>query len=501
MAVVSDVLERQVFITQKKRGWKNCTITVSQKTIAVSSALGEYIGNRIDVYECGNVLAFVNSPEGEYAAFPFAENSNRKIINSRPLARYIQEKYNRPFSLKLIAWSDGCHVLFSLGAADENREFNKSFIKLTETVRLRYENSVRLIGHSFIVSSSLSRVLDDRVSVYEYGDFFAFINDKNGELQVKEHNSFGTKAVHAKKFVHYITSKIGKDPYYGITIKNGIAFSNHRQFDSSYMDSSCFHIADIADLNPQTVLKQNRVKKTLQKEKHCIPYLSIRVNGVIAISGMIDSSIGPWISVYEYKNIIMFVNDEFGSYFFYNVHGHMALTSKELSEYLKSKYNNAELRRLSVCIRDKSLLISDHDMTDDKLPDYSLFDKLHFQERRKLAFEVKVYEGRIHISKRVAPYLMDRITVLEDEEHLLMINDNAGQFRVKKLSKTTEILSKKLARYILRKYNGDSCIVLEARLHDNALLLAPHFKKEVVDLMHFKYIDRSLVKLTSIRQR
>jgi hypothetical protein len=57
-------------VVNPKKGWKACAISVSTKSVIISTALGGYIGNRVDVYEYENVLAFVNTTFGDYPTSP-----------------------------------------------------------------------------------------------------------------------------------------------------------------------------------------------------------------------------------------------------------------------------------------------------------------------------------------------------------------------------------------------------------------------------------------------
>jgi hypothetical protein len=55
-----------------KKGWKACAVSVSNKSVVISSALGGYVGRRVDLYEHQRVFALVNNPEGEYPAIPLS---------------------------------------------------------------------------------------------------------------------------------------------------------------------------------------------------------------------------------------------------------------------------------------------------------------------------------------------------------------------------------------------------------------------------------------------
>ena len=213
---------------RRKKGWKTCAVTVSTKSVMISTALGEYIGSRVDIYEFENVLAFVNNPTGNYPTSPIAPNSGRIQIHSRPLVRYIQEKYDCCGSLKLPAWTDGKNVLFCKGTAGNNKKLHCGFVKIPEPEKLRYENSIRIVGDRFYVAAMFSEKLNGRLSLFESGNVFMLISDPDGDLVTSNRNEFGTKTVHAPHLVRYVESKLGTGTLYGVCLHRGIVFSSDR---------------------------------------------------------------------------------------------------------------------------------------------------------------------------------------------------------------------------------------------------------------------------------
>jgi len=227
MTEKNDTKYAKQFIS-KKKGWKTCAVSISLRSIIISTALGVYIGNWVDIYEFENVLAFVNNPIGDYSTSPIAPNSGRLQIHSRPLARYIQKKYDCCGSLKLSAWTDGEHVLFCKGTVGDNQKLHSGFVKITEPERLRYENSIRIVGDRFYVAAMFSEKLNSRLSLFESGNVFALISDPDGDLVTSNRNEFGTKTVHAPHLVRYVESKLGTGTLYGVCLHRGIAFSSDR---------------------------------------------------------------------------------------------------------------------------------------------------------------------------------------------------------------------------------------------------------------------------------
>jgi hypothetical protein len=231
-----------------KKGWKNCSVTVGAKVVAVSSAIGQYLHEYVDVYECEGVFALVNNPTGEYHALPFSSVSGRKLLNSRPLVRFLKEKYGCDSSLRLHAWLDGDVVLFCKGSAGKNVHFNDGFSRLDDVLRLRYDNSVKIQGHRIILSASLSEGLGERMSVYRYGKMYAFFNDENGILHATYKNKFGTKLIRSKALACQIEKTMGKGPWYGVAVSNGIVFSGDINIERKPIPIKRFKKIDFADL-------------------------------------------------------------------------------------------------------------------------------------------------------------------------------------------------------------------------------------------------------------
>jgi hypothetical protein len=142
--------------------------------------------------------------------------------------RYIKEKYEISESMKLSAWFDGSHVLFCRGDAGKDICFHAGFNKVLEPVRFRYDNSVRIVGNRFIISSSLSEQLDRRLAFIELENGFAFVNDKNGTLYAADRNEFGTRAIRSTGLVRYVQQKLGGDILFGVAFCGGVAFSRDR---------------------------------------------------------------------------------------------------------------------------------------------------------------------------------------------------------------------------------------------------------------------------------
>lgn len=215
----------------RKKGWKNCSVTVQTKAVAVSSAIGSYVYGRVDIYEYGNVFALINNPQGDYPVSADSPASDRKLINSRPLVRYLKEKCGRIPPRRLNAWLDGGIVLFCIGTPGKEVRFHDGFKQVTDVLRLRYDNSVKVDGRRFIISASLSEELGDRLSAYKHDKMYAFFNDKNGVLKTEARNEFGTKAVRAEGLIRMVEKELGKGPWYGVVVPNGIVFSGDARID------------------------------------------------------------------------------------------------------------------------------------------------------------------------------------------------------------------------------------------------------------------------------
>jgi len=214
----------------ERKGWKNFTVTVSKKSIAISTALGEFVDQKADIYECDNVFAIKNSNDGEYPIHCIAPNSNRKLIYSRPLARYIKEKYNKNSTINIPAWENNGVILFCLGDAGKNKSFHEGFTIASDTNRFRYENSIKILNNNLVISSCLSNSLTNRFNVYEYKDYFAFVCDRNGLLHKRTRNNFGTSIIKNETLTFYIKNKLKTSYMYGTTIPKGIIFTNDQRF-------------------------------------------------------------------------------------------------------------------------------------------------------------------------------------------------------------------------------------------------------------------------------
>lgn len=66
---------------------------------------------------------------------------------------------------------------------------------------------------------------DITLSAYKHGKMYAFFNDKNGVLKTEARNEFGTKAVRAESLIKKVEKELGKGPWYGVSVQNGIVFS------------------------------------------------------------------------------------------------------------------------------------------------------------------------------------------------------------------------------------------------------------------------------------
>lgn len=228
-------------VEHRKKGWTACAVSVSRTSIVVSTALGAYIEGKVSLFECGNVFAIVKNDTGEYEAIPISPESGRVRIYSRPLARYILQKLNYNEAVKLPAWRDGERILFCRGRADRNLKFHSGFSSVQSPARLRYENSVRIVGNCFFVSAMLGENLNERLSLYENGLFFALINDPEGSLVTTDRNEFGTKSIWSPELVHYVKEKLGTKALYGVPTKFGVAFSGNRTIEMKAVDWSKFH--------------------------------------------------------------------------------------------------------------------------------------------------------------------------------------------------------------------------------------------------------------------
>jgi hypothetical protein len=130
--------------------------------------------------------------------------------------------------MRLSAWYDGEHVMFCMGNAGENTKFHGGFSRVSDLLRFRYDNSVRIIGHRLVISSALGRNLSKRLSLAETSGGFALINDKKGAYTATDRNKFGTKTIKSKLLVGYVEQKLGATFMYGVPIEGGVAFSNDR---------------------------------------------------------------------------------------------------------------------------------------------------------------------------------------------------------------------------------------------------------------------------------
>jgi hypothetical protein len=232
---------------KRRKGWKSCIVGVAYKDISVSTALGEYIGSQVDVYEFGSTFALVNNPAGKYKVYPAAPNSGRLKINSRPLVRYILERCGCTGPMKFPAWHDGEYVLFGRVQAGKNAKYHEGFTLVSDPERYRYENSVRIVGHRFFVSVELSKHLKGRLSLLENGTEFAFINDPDGALEMTDRNEFGTMAIRSPSLVRYVEDALGTRILYGAPFCRGIVFSADREINETRLEPESFKKIILSD--------------------------------------------------------------------------------------------------------------------------------------------------------------------------------------------------------------------------------------------------------------
>ena len=209
-----------------KKGWNNCAVTVQNKRVAVSTAIGSFVHERVDIYECDNVFAIINNTEGKFHVIPDTLGGDRKIICSRPLVRYLREKCEQNYSHRLNAWLDRGIVMFCIGTLVKAVRFHSGFRPITNLPYLRYDNSVKIDGRRFILTASLSKTLDEKLSVYKHGKMFAFLNDDRGMLRTEDRNEFGTKAIiGAQSVIPQVKNELGKGPWFGTSVPGGVIFS------------------------------------------------------------------------------------------------------------------------------------------------------------------------------------------------------------------------------------------------------------------------------------
>lgn len=205
------------------------SVHVGEKSLTMSAGFGEHLGNNVDIYLYNKTFAIINNPFGDYRLRPFSKYSERMQINSRPLVRYIKAKYLLNGTAKLSAWSDGKAILFCMREDIHDISFHKGFSKISNLLRFRYENSIRIIGYKFYISALLSENLGKRLNLIRYNNGFAFINDNDGNVYTNNCNISGTKTIQSRELVQLVKEEMGTDFLYGKAIDGGIFFSkeNH----------------------------------------------------------------------------------------------------------------------------------------------------------------------------------------------------------------------------------------------------------------------------------
>lgn len=230
----------------RKKGWTNCFMRIGTKVITISTAIGPWVSDRVNIFECDNVFALVNKPDGEYLVKQFA-GSDRRVINSRPLVRYLRHKCDCSFSFTMDSWRDGDIILFSKGPPGKNICFHDGFSIITDTYRIRYDNSVKVDGSRIIVSAFLSKALKDRLSAFRQDKMMAFINDENGPLKPYYRNEFGTLAIKSENLIAIVEQVLGKGPWYGVCTSNGVIFSSDPRIEFKPLSQAKLKKIEITD--------------------------------------------------------------------------------------------------------------------------------------------------------------------------------------------------------------------------------------------------------------
>lgn len=96
-----------------KQSKRPCAVTVEASRLRISAAAGTALGERADLYRCGQIYALVNAAEGSLTLHRDLKVSERKNIGCATLALMLREQYGAAVgkSLALPAWYDPNGIL------------------------------------------------------------------------------------------------------------------------------------------------------------------------------------------------------------------------------------------------------------------------------------------------------------------------------------------------------------------------------------------------------
>lgn len=205
---------------------------VNSKLLYVSSGASATIGARLDVYECGQVMALIGHSLGEFHAGYKSTNCQGKNICSSELAQYLCQKYQVEPGARLPAWEDPKTedvLFFGISEPDDKNRYSMDrFTKLELVYHKRFGEWVYIEDNALFFTAAVRAQLPRRLSLYEGTNSLALISDAAGPYVIEYRERKGA-AIYCRQLVDYCKAKFGDIGrsmlLHALPLENGVRFA------------------------------------------------------------------------------------------------------------------------------------------------------------------------------------------------------------------------------------------------------------------------------------
>lgn len=268
----------------------------NKNLLYITAAAADRIGNRLNVYECGDVIALVGETWGEYHLGYKSDLCKGKNLCSEQLVAFLASKYLLQVGDRLpIWWSEGDerNVLY----CGKLQNFQCRFDDRFQLVELFYNK--RVGTWAYIEDNRISfklppgAVLPRKLSLYGEYDVLALLHDDNGEYTI-EGRGRKAAAIYSGHLTQYIRRWYGKDQrgvrLHGKLAPNGIYLSDREEL--------------LTGLGPHTAL--SRLNIGSEKNK----FISLSQSKLIYCSAQAAEVLGSNCALYCYQDEILALRPE-----------------------------------------------------------------------------------------------------------------------------------------------------------------------------------------------
>lgn len=208
---------------------------VNSRMLYLSSGCAERIGMRADLYECGDVMALVGDPMGQFHLSPKSSYCSGVNLCAMELVHYLCKKYGVEAGGKLSVWSpldETEQVVFITGPtavrAAEQR-FDKRFQKLELGYQKRYGDWVFVEDNCVSFSAGIRDGLSKRMNLHRSGDVLALLEDPEGYYMMQCRGGRKNRAIYSSLLAEYCRKEFGNNGrsvlFHARPINGGVGFS------------------------------------------------------------------------------------------------------------------------------------------------------------------------------------------------------------------------------------------------------------------------------------